>query len=145
MQGVKGPQYTEITKTAIIVGRNNIPVPMDEVETMAQIGCTDREIAEHFGIKEDTLRRNFADYLIKGRSMLKQRLRQAQLRVAFEGNPTMLIWLGRNILGQNENIFANDDNKILPFTDDELDEIKEDLQEEYDQLNAADSSPEDNR
>lgn len=125
MQGVKGPQYTEITKTAIIVGRHNIPVPPDEVELMARIGCTDREIAEHFGIKDETLRRNFVDYLVKGRSELKQRLRQAQLKVAFEGNPTMLIWLGRNILGQNETVASNS-KEILPFTDDLDDEVEED-------------------
>jgi hypothetical protein len=122
MQGVKGPQYTEITKPAIIVGRNNIPVPMDEVEMMAKIGCTDREIAEHFGIKEDTLRRNFADFLIKGRSELKQKLRQAQLRVAFEGNPTLLIFLGKVILQQNEN-GGSADIRALPWTDDEDDTV----------------------
>lgn len=122
MQGVKGPQYTEITKQAIIVGRHNIPVPMDEVETMAKIGCTDREIAEHFGIKEDTLRRNFADFLIKGRSELKQRLRQAQLRVAFDGNPALLIFLGKVILQQNEN-GGSADIRALPWTDDEDDTV----------------------
>lgn len=136
MQGVKGPQYTEITKLAMIVGRNQIPVPPDEVELMASIGCTDREIAEHFGIKDDTLRRNFADFLIKGRSELKQRLRQAQLRVAFEGNPTMLIWLGRNILAQTETP-ASTQAEVLPFTDDELDEIKDNLEEELNELDGA--------
>lgn len=127
MQGVRGPQYTEITKTAIIVGRNNIPVPPDEVELMARIGCTDREIAEHFGIKDETLRRNFVDFLIKGRSELKQRLRQAQLRVAFEGNPTMLIFLGKNILGQTDQPVNNDNNMILPFTDDIDEEVIEEV------------------
>jgi hypothetical protein len=137
MQGVKGPQYTEITKPAIIVGRNNIPVPPDEVELMAKIGSTDREIAEHFGINDQTLRRVFVDYLAKGRSELKQRLRQAQLRVAFDGNATMLIFLGKNILGQADAPIAADDSKILPFSDDELDEIKDHIEEELEQLDAA--------
>ena len=137
MQGVKGPQYTEITKKAMIVGRNAVPVPPDEVELMAQIGSTDKEIAEHFGIGHDTLRRNFADFLIKGRSQLKQRLRQAQLRVAFEGNPTMLIFLGKNILGQADSPVNSDDNQILPFTDDELDDIKDAIQEELQDIDAT--------
>jgi hypothetical protein len=126
MQGVKGPQYTEITKPAIIVGRNNIPVPPDEVELMAKIGCTDSEIADHFNIKDDTLRRNFADNIIKGRSELKQRLRKAQLKVAFEGNPTMLIWLGKNILGQQESP-QNASRGVLPFSDDEDNKFIEDI------------------
>ena len=118
MQGVKGQQFTEITKPAIIVGRNNIPVPPDEVELMAKIGCTDSEIADHFNIKDDTLRRNFADNITKGRSELKQRLRKAQLKVAFEGNATMLIWLGKNILGQQESP-QGASKGVLPFSDDE--------------------------
>ena len=130
MQGKSGPQYTEIVKTAIIVGRNNIPVPPDEVELMAKIGSTDREIAEHFGIKEDTLRRNFADFLTKGRSELKQRLRQAQLRVAFDGNATMLIFLGKNLLGQADQPVSTDSTRVLPFTDDIDDLDREDQAED---------------
>lgn len=136
MQGKTGSQFTTITKPAMIVGRNNTPVPPDEVELMAKIGCTDREIAEHFGVTDQTLRYNFLDFLIKGRSALKQRLRQAQLRVAFDGNPTMLIWLGKNILGQAETP-QNTQTEVLPFTDDELDEIKDSLEDEYDELDGT--------
>lgn len=128
MQGVKGHQFTEITKPAIIVGRNNIPVPPDEVELMAKIGCTDSEIADHFNIKDDTLRRNFADYLTKGRSELKQRLRKAQLKLALGGNATMLIWLGKNILGQSDSPQSNSKG-VLPWTeeDDDTAKLLEDL------------------
>ena len=110
------------------------PVPPDEVELMAQIGSTDREIAEHFGINDQTLRYNFTDYLAKGRSQLKQRLRQKQLQVAFEGNPTMLIFLGKNYLGQADTPQHSADTRVLPFTDDELDEIKDDIQDELEEL-----------
>lgn len=133
MQGVKGPQYTEITKQAIIVGRNNIPVPPDEVELMAKIGCTDREIAEHFGINDQTMRRVFVDFLVKGRSELKQRLRQAQLKVAFDGNPTMLIFLGKNILGQADAPQYSEDNRALPW-DDEFDAGTVDIEDVEDEL-----------
>lgn len=135
-QGKAGPQYTEITKLAIIVGRNNVPVPPDEVELMAKIGSTDREIAEHFGIKDDTLRRNFADYLVKGRSELKQRLRQKQLAVAFEGNPTMLIFLGKNYLSQSDQPQYSEDVRALPWTDEfdygitDINELEEQVHED---------------
>lgn len=130
-QGKAGPQYTEITKIAMIVGRNQTPVPPDEVELMAKIGCTDREIAEHFGITDSALRYNFTDFLVKGRSELKQRLRQAQLRVAFEGNATLLIWLGKQILGQTDSPLQAG-KEPLPFTDDDIDGVKEDLTSEQD-------------
>jgi len=77
-----GPQtghWAEITKMGIVIGRNKIAVPPDEVEHQASLGCTDREIAAYFGVKEDTLRRHFADYLVKGRHNLKTSLPQAQL------------------------------------------------------------------
>ena len=96
----KHDKMSTITKQAMLVGRNNTPVPPDEVELMASIGCTDREIAEYFGINDDTLRYNLKDFLINGRQQLKNSLRRAQLRVALDGNATLLIWLGKQILGQ---------------------------------------------
>ena len=124
-----GPQtghWAEITKMGIVVGRNKIAVPPDEVEHQARLGCTDREIAAYFGVKEDTLRRHFADYLLKGRHNLKTTLRQAQLRAAIENlNPALLIWLGKNILQQNDSGTTSDDNRPLPWTDD-MDDTTED-------------------
>ncbi|CAB4158360.1 hypothetical protein UFOVP700_4 [uncultured Caudovirales phage] len=116
-----GPQTGHtvfITKPAIVVGRDKIPVPADEVEHMASLGCPDREIADYFGIKPDTLRRHFAAYLTKGRQQLKTSLRQAQIRLALEGNAVLLIWLGKNILQQNDSGTANDDQQPLPWSDD---------------------------
>lgn len=115
-----GPQtghWAEIVKMGIVIGRNKTAVPPDEVEHQASLGCTDAEIAKYFGVKDDTLRRHFAEYLIKGRHNLKTSLRQAQLRVALEGNPTMLIWLGKNVLNQNDNGTASDDRRPLPWSD----------------------------
>jgi hypothetical protein len=129
----KHDKVSTITKTAILVGRNNTPVPPDEVELMASIGCTDREIAEYFGINDDTLRYNLKDFLINGRQRLKNSLRKAQLRVALDGNATLLIWLGKQILGQQENPTNTDDVRALPWSDDEdsMDVIDvEDLMEE---------------
>ena len=47
------------------------------------------------------------------------RLRRKQLEVALEdGNPTMLIFLGKAILAQSDNPLNSDDKKILPWSDD---------------------------
>ncbi len=116
-----GPQTghtVDIIKQGIVVGRNKIPVPPDEVEHLASLGCSDTEIAKYFGVTDHSLRRHFAVNLIKGRHNLKLTLRQAQIRVALEGNPTMLIWLGRNMLQQSEAGIANDEVRPLPWTDD---------------------------
>lgn len=136
MQGKEGAQWTEITKPAIIVGRNNIPVPPDEVEHLAQLGCHNTEIADYFGITDTALRNNFADFLAKGRAQLKQSLRRAQIQYALGGNATLLIWLGKNILGQTDSP-QTAEKEVLPFTDEEIDDIKEELEEELDNMDAS--------
>jgi hypothetical protein len=115
----KDPKWGEVTKQGLIVGRGKTQrvVPPDEVWRLAEIGCTDREIAEWFMIKEDTLRYNFADYLTKGRAGMKRRLRAVQLSTALAGNATLLIWLGKQYLGQQENPANSDDDKPLPWAD----------------------------
>ena len=145
-QGKTGPQWGEKIVQGLIVGRNKAIVPPTEVEDLAQIGCTDREIADWFGITDSALRRNFVDELTKGRTFLKQRLRKAQLQTALSGNATLLIWLGKNILLQQENPTNTEDTKPLPWTDtveqtkfddDEIAEIKDNLKQELTELNAA--------
>ena len=70
-------------------------------------------------IDENTLRYNFSVFLTKSRSGLKRRLRAVQLDVALKGNPTMLIWLGKNLLGQTDNPYSSDAHEPLPWTDNE--------------------------
>lgn len=117
--GNKPKQLVAVEVKGYEVGRGirkRVVSPQD-VYNLAQIGCNDREIAQWFDINEDTLRYNFADIMQKGREHLKHSLRRAQIKVALSGNATMLIWLGKNILGQQENPTNSDDDKTLPWTD----------------------------
>ena len=70
------------------------------VEKLARIGCTLGEIATIVECSEDTLERRYADEMRKGRDTLKMRLRRKQVLVAMRGNVAMLIWLGKQMLGQ---------------------------------------------
>jgi hypothetical protein len=83
------------------------------------MGCKDSEIAEWFGVDENTLRYNFSVELLKGKLQLNQSLRQAQIRLALSGNATMLIWLGKNILGQSESPYDSEANTPLPWSDED--------------------------
>ena len=99
------------------VGRDKKPVPAEDVWRLAALGCKDIEIADWFGIDSNTLRYNFSVELLKGRETLKQSLRRKQIEVAMSGNPTMLIFLGKNLLGQSDSPSTAQDAKILPWED----------------------------
>ena len=73
-----------------------------QVEQLAGYGCTDTEIASFFNISRTTLERNYEQYLTKGRESGKIRLRQMQWASAKKGNVAMLIWLGKQLLGQTD-------------------------------------------
>jgi hypothetical protein len=108
-----------IEKEHVVCGWDNIPVDPDRVYDMALHGCKDTEIAGSLGIDDVTLRYNFSDILRKARENMKDRLRRAQMRVAIEtGNPTMLIWLGKNELKQSDNPTVTQET-ILPWSDED--------------------------
>ena len=122
----------------LIVGRNKIVVPPEEVEDLASLGCTDRDIANWFGIDENTLRYSFSDYLLKGRENLKISLRRAMLKNACVNlNAAVHIFLAKNMLGMSDNGMRTDASNVLPFTDDDekpTPEQLEDMREEYETI-----------
>lgn len=87
-------------------GRPKAKVDGELVEKLASIGCTMTEIASACNCSVDTLERRFADTINKGRENGKTRLRKKQLEVALKGNVSMLIWLGKQMLGQSEKVEA---------------------------------------
>ena len=115
--GPKPKKLVEATITGIAVGRDKKVIPPQEVYKLAAIGCKNQEIADWFGIDENTMTYNFSEQLTKGRENLKQSLRRAQLSLALSGNAVMLIWLGKNILGQSDNPINSDANAPLPWSD----------------------------
>jgi hypothetical protein len=128
---------TKIVK-GLVVGRDKVVVPPEEVEDLASLGCTDRDIANWFGVDENTLRYSFSDYLLKGRENLKISLRRAMLKNACVNlNAAVQIFLAKNMLGMSDNGMVTDNSKVLPFTDDDdkpTPEQLEELQEEYDEI-----------
>lgn len=88
------------------MGRGRPRKELDEklLEELATIGCTTPEMATILDVSEDTLERNFAGILKKGRANLDMSLRRKQVNVANTGNVTMLIWLGKQRLGQTDKV-----------------------------------------
>lgn len=91
-------------------GRPKIEVDWSKVDAMCQIQCTGEEIASVLDISYDTLERrckddkecSFADYIGEKKQGGRASLRRKQWKLAESGNPTMLIWLGKQYLGQSD-------------------------------------------
>lgn len=72
------------------------------VERLAAIGCSDDEIGYTLSISETTLKTRCRKSLDVGRAKMKVRLRRRQLQAAMKGSVPMLIWLGKQYLGQTD-------------------------------------------
>lgn len=112
----------EVTKKGYVVETNEGEVLIDEEEVLhlARYYCTNKEIAEWFGVTTDDIKKYFSDVLRRGRVEVKYHIRQAQYKLAIEDRDrTMLIWLGKNLLKQSDTgQMDSDDIAPLPWSDD---------------------------
>ena len=94
-----------------------MPRPLKEIdakqfEKLCGLQCTKLEICVWFDITDKTLEswckrtygKGFSETFEEKRAAGKISLRRAQYELALKGNATMLIWLGRNYLGQSEDV-----------------------------------------
>ena len=77
-------------------------IDTEQVEKLAGLGCTNIEIASFFGCTESLIRKSYSENVLKGKENGKIRLRQWQMKSAQKGNVAMLIWLGKQMLGQTD-------------------------------------------
>lgn len=89
-------------------GRPAIVFDYLQLEKLCHINATHREIAAYFDCSVETVQRRvkddpkFAAAMERGYMGGWMSLRRKQMEIALEGNPTMMIWLGKNILGQRD-------------------------------------------
>lgn len=78
--------------------------PVDEklIYSLAKIHCTMEEIAACTGLSHDRLNKRYASLIKNARENGKASLRRYQYLLAKKGNLGMLIWLGKQLLGQRE-------------------------------------------
>ena len=92
-------------------GRPLIEIDYTKLEKLCAIHCTGEECASILGVDYDTLNRHlkndghggFTEYFKKHSAAGKMSLRRKQYEKAVtEGNVPMLIWLGKQMLGQKD-------------------------------------------
>lgn len=91
-------------------GAKRKSVDWDIVNEYLQNGCSGKEVAATLGISDETLFKRCSEDLGMPFSALKQQkqakgnslLKNVQMKKALEGNIPMLIWLGKQRLGQRD-------------------------------------------
>lgn len=122
-------------------GRKRTEIDWTKVANLLKCQCTTEGIAAIVGVEKTTLYRrceedNNISYTVfcqQNRMQGVESLRAKQYQVAMEGDKTMLIWLGKQLLGQKEkqDITTNDKDintasrVVFDFTGEESDEVKE--------------------
>lgn len=85
-------------------------IDYETLDDLCNIHCTGEECAAILGMDYDTLNvrlkedgnGGFSDYFKIKSAGGKMSLRRRQIGLALEGNPTMLIWMGKQQLGQTD-------------------------------------------
>jgi hypothetical protein len=75
-----------------------------KLKQLAALGLSSAEIAAVLDCSKDTLERRYKEVIETGRQTRNASLRRKQYEVATGGNPTMLIWLGKQFLGQKDQV-----------------------------------------
>jgi hypothetical protein len=89
-------------------GQPKVPIDLETVERLGVIHCTQDELAAYFGVDRATISRRLkAEAALRkaferGQVNGKVNLRRRQVEMANQGNIGMLIWLGKQLLGQQE-------------------------------------------
>ncbi len=90
-------------------GKKPAAIDLVELEKLCALQCTDEDIAAWFGCATKTIQRRkdeaaFAEVMERGRGKGRVSLRRKQMELALAGDKTMLIWLGKQLLGQRDHL-----------------------------------------
>jgi hypothetical protein len=88
-------------------GRKPLEIDLEQLEKLASLQCTDRELAAFFRCTTRTIEKRrkepaFKEALERGKAMGQISVRRAQMKLLEGGNAAMGIWLGKQLLGQRD-------------------------------------------
>ena len=84
------------------LGRPKLNIDAEKVEMLSSFGCSTVEIAKLHNCDEQTIRTRFKPEIQRGRESMKIKLRQLKWKTAEQGSNAMLIFLGKQYLGQSD-------------------------------------------
>jgi hypothetical protein len=107
------------------MSRPKAQISEKQVMTLIGKGWHLVDIAEFLGHDEKTIRNHFPGILTKGKAGVRGRIRETQLEVAEKGNVGMLIWLGKQLLGQSDTSLNEHVENALKETNTTVEELLE--------------------
>lgn len=107
-------------------GRPKKQINYELVEDLASIFCTQEEIASIMKCDVRTLQRDeeFCRLYIKNIDNAKSSLRRVQYKKAMSGNTTMLIWLGKQYLGQSDKMVVDNQADAIKSADEIITKVR---------------------
>jgi predicted DNA-binding protein (UPF0251 family) len=109
-----------VAKEPIKTGRPRAKITLEEVEKLGALHVSQTEAAAWFGVSRQTFENRLTDPEFReawehGKSDFAMTIRAKQRALAAGGNATMLIWLGKQILGQKDRLehTGKDDGPIV--------------------------------
>jgi hypothetical protein len=84
-------------------------IDLVELEKLCVLQCTDEELAAWFNVTTRTIERrrkkkSFAEVMARGKAKGRICVRGMQMKLLENGNATIGVWLGKNILGQTDEV-----------------------------------------
>lgn len=73
-----------------------------QIEALGALGCHMGEVATIMQCSPDSIEKDYRQEYETGFSRMKMSLRRKQIELAMAGNATMLVWLGKQYLGQTD-------------------------------------------
>ncbi len=109
-------------------------IDKDELEKLMKLNLSEQEVSDWFDVQPKTLIRfvnkefgcTFVQLRAKGFVRTKAAIKRAQIENALKGNTVLLIWLGKQYLGQSDKIEQTIELGERPareLSDEELDRL----------------------
>lgn len=111
-------RYGEKVIKGIIIGKGETRaiIRIEDVEKLAALHISYKDMADYFGCKENTFRDHFKTTVDKARLGTKQRLIESMLYNATNKlNPTIQIWLSKQWLAMTDQKINTNEEEILPW------------------------------
>jgi predicted transcriptional regulator len=106
------------------MGRKKVEIDMAMVQALARKGMPNTDIATYMRVDEKTIRKRCQDALARGRVLRRNERREQQDKLAAEGNAAMLIFLGKNELGQTDRTdITSGDEPLKQFINVDIDRV----------------------